>query len=120
MTKLLTILFLCFSSALIHVRAVELENNLKTTAYALANYALCQDLAMQLDDAAMTYYYADMLKDGLAESQKKTKSEQQKIQDERVKATLVLSKINSASMSQLCQNRFDPVSRLYYQKKRDK
>lgn len=120
MKKYIIILFLYSSSALTSVQTVVLGSNLKRDAYALANYALCQDLAIQSDDKVMAYYYGEMLKDGLVKSQKYTTSDQNKIQNERVKAALMLNNINSASMSQLCQNRFDPLSRLHYQKKRDK
>lgn len=90
------------------------EADLKVKGRAIANYDICKVLANQYSDLVMAYYYADMLQDGLAEIETYTSLQHQVIERERTKGIVTLSKIKSASMNRLCQNRFDPVSRQHY------
>lgn len=96
------------------------DEHLKTKGYALANYQVCESLARQNDDSVMAFYYGEMASDGSAENTIYTKGQRQVIEEQRIKALSTLNKINSASMSQLCQSRFDPVSRQHYQTQQEK
>lgn len=93
------------------------DKELKQSAYSLENYAMCQALANDLQDDVMALYYEEMLHDGLIESEKYTESERYFINSERTKAMHILNNINRASMSKLCQSRFDITSRQYYEQK---
>lgn len=93
------------------------KSALKEKANSLANYSVCESLGNKNDDPVMAFYYAGMLQDGLIENEKYTLNEQEYIRSERQNAVMILNKINSASMNQLCQSRFDPVSRQHYKSK---
>lgn len=116
MNKCFIAIVLIFQSFFLYA-SVLAEPHLKEKAYALANYSVCETLANRNDDSVMRFYYAEMLRDGMIESERYKIDEREYIKDERQKAVITLNKINSASMNQLCQNRFDPVSRQHYKKK---
>lgn len=97
---------------------------LKTIAHAQANYVRCKSLAKKFDDQVMVYYYDQMLQSSKAENEANSQIynvlQLQTIENEYEKALLILNKVNSASLHQLCLNRFDPVSRQHFQAKLEK
>lgn len=91
------------------------DAELRTVGYTLANYEVCELLAKQNNDPVMGFYYAQMHQLSELEYQGYTEGKLQVIEKERAKALSLLRKVSSASMLQLCSNRFDPVSRQHYQ-----
>ncbi|TEW53502.1 hypothetical protein E2R68_12440 [Psychromonas sp. RZ22] len=90
------------------------DDIIKLKARSLANYKVCEQLANESGDLVMAYYYAEMLKNSDIENEVYTNEQGQVIAKEEVKSLKVLNQIDSASMLQLCQNRFAPISRQYY------
>ncbi|RBW42751.1 hypothetical protein DS885_14580 [Psychromonas sp. B3M02] len=93
------------------------QEALKTIGDKLANYEQCQVLAESEGDAVMAYYYQDIKQTTLAENTAYSEAELAYINSEYKKGALLLSHLNSAGLFQLCLNRFDPVSRQYYEAK---
>lgn len=115
-TILLLSLFSCF--ALSNEQAVLPDQDvLKTIGDSLANYDKCQRLAENQGDSVMAYYYQDIKQTTLTENTTYNESERAYIDSEYKKGILLLSQINSAGLYQLCLNRFDAVSRQYYEAK---
>lgn len=106
--------------------SVNSNNNidLKMIGHTQANYEMCKSLAKQFDDQVMVYYYDQMLKMNKSEHQVNSarydQTQLEVIKNEYKKAFLILNKVNSASLHQLCLNRFDPVSRQHFQSQLEK
>ncbi len=108
----LSLLFLSFG---VIAKESNSDAGLRTAGYTLANYEVCKLLAKQNNDSVMVFYYAQMHQLSELEYQGYTEGKLQIIEKERVKALSLLRNVSSASMLQLCSNRFDPVSRRHYQ-----
>jgi len=93
------------------------QEALKAIGDTLANYDKCLELAESEGDSVMAYYYQDIKQTTLTENSAYNDVERAYINSEYEKGTLLLSKINSAGLYQLCLHRFDSVSRQYYEAK---
>jgi len=113
MKYLILFLLSCFYHS---VSAEQLPaGEMKKIGYSLANYQLCSEIALAFNDPVMSYYYEKMLLEEESNHKKLMLKQTEVISKEQVKASLILSQINRASMHQLCSSRFDNVSRQYYQ-----
>lgn len=133
MSKYLIHFILFWLCTLVHAQinadlssSVNSNNNidLKMIGYTQAHYEMCKSLAKKFDDQVMVYYYGEMLKMNKSEHQVNSvrydEVQLEVIKSEYRKAFLILNKVNSASLHQLCLNRFDPVSRQHFQSKLEK
>lgn len=91
------------------------SDEIKAHAHALANYKTCYQLALGSSDPAMANFYLDMVKESEQSFIELAEPELQQMQVELNKSQAILAKLNQHSLTQLCESRFDKVSRQYYQ-----
>ncbi|WP_019613002.1 hypothetical protein [Psychromonas ossibalaenae] len=87
------------------------EQDLKILGRALANYQLCSDISVELDDKAMFNYYSEMYKYSLLQVSTYSHNDAEIVSEEQQRSMLKLAKIDRKSLGGLCLSRFDLLSR---------
>ncbi len=108
--KIIMVIFLLFYIST-SAAGANTDLELKTLGRSLANYRLCSDISVELDDKAMFNYYSEMYNDGLLKVAAYSQSGAEMVNKELQMSALKLAKIDRASLGGLCLSRFDLLSR---------
>ncbi|WP_028864234.1 hypothetical protein [Psychromonas aquimarina] len=109
MNKLL-IFVLLFNAQLLSAAAAA-EQDLKILGRSLANYQLCSDISVELDDKAMFNYYSEMYNDSVLELKAYSTAQVKTVTAEQYWSVFKLAAVDRKSVGLLCLSRFDLLSR---------
>lgn len=103
--KLITVLMLLLSCP------YTLANNTNELGRSLANYEVCSQISLALNDQQMFFYYKKMFNDISSGVLALNAKDLQQVYEVWEDSEKILSKLNVTTMESICLSRFDDLSR---------